>query len=202
MLEIKGCLVTIDAGGGQTHLVQQIVAWGADYVLAVKGNQPKLHEVVQRCFDEQLEDDCRSVACRRHESHKRGHGRVDDRYYYLAKLPKEFPEREKWAKLAAIGLAARMTTNARGKETSSIRYYITSRWMSGEKFASAVRGHWGIENSVHWLLDVTDGRRPVPAPHGPRRRPLRTPTTDLPQSAQERSQGEDRRQKQTTQSRL
>jgi predicted transposase YbfD/YdcC len=157
MLEIEGCLVTIDAAGCQTHLAQQIVARGADYVLAVKGNQPKLHEAIQRFFDEQLEDDCRSVACRRHESHERGHGRIDDRYYYLAKLPNEFPERDKWAGLAAIGVAVRVTTDAWGKETSSVRYYITSRWMSGEKFASAVRGHWSIENSLHWQLDVTMG---------------------------------------------
>jgi hypothetical protein len=67
MLELEGCLVTIDAAGCQTHVAQQIVDAGADYVLAVKGNQPKPHGAIRRFFDEHLEDDCRSVACRRHE---------------------------------------------------------------------------------------------------------------------------------------
>lgn len=124
-------------------------------VLAVKGNQPKLHDSIGAFFTEHLEDDWRD--CRRFESHEKGHGRVDDRYYYLAKLSDGFPERDKWAGLKAIGMAVRVTTDASGKETFDTRWYIVSRWMSGEKFATAVRSHWGIENSLHWQLDVTFG---------------------------------------------
>lgn len=157
MLEIKGCLVTIDAMGCQKEIAKKIVQAKADYVLAVKGNQAKLNETIHDFFTQRLEQDDRLIGCRRCESHEKGHGREDDRYYYLAKLPKEFPEREKWTKLAAIGMAVRVTRHGDGRETHETRYYITSRWMSGEKFAAAVRGHWGIENSLHWQLDVTFG---------------------------------------------
>jgi len=157
MLQVKGCLVTIDAMGCQREIAKQIVEQEGDYVLAVKENQPKLHEAIEEFFSEQLEDDCRSVACRRHESHEKGHGRVDDRYYYLAQLPEGFPERDKWRGLKAIGMAVRVTTARDGRQTHDTRYYIASRYLSGEKFAAAVRGHWGIENSLHWQLDVTFG---------------------------------------------
>ena len=157
ILEIQGCLVTIDAMGCQRNIAEQIVTAEADYVLAVKDNQPKLCAAIRDFFSEQLEDDCRSVACRRYESHEKGHGREDDRYYYLAKLPEDFPLAEPWPHLKAIGLAVRVTRTKNGKETSDVRYYCASRYLSGAKFAEAVRGHWGIENSLHWQLDVTFG---------------------------------------------
>lgn len=157
LLEIEGCLITIDAMGCQREIAEQIVDSGGDYVLAVKGNQPKLHAAAKGFFTEHLEDDCRSIACRRHESHEKGHGRVDDRYYYLAKLPEGFPEQGKWPGLKAIGMAVRITTDSEGKESFDTRWYIASRYLSGKAFAAAVRGHWGIENSLHWQLDVTFG---------------------------------------------
>lgn len=157
MLEIKGCLVTIDAMGCQREIAQKIVDAEADYVLAVKDNQPKLHQAIRDFFSEHLEDDCESIACRRYESHEKGHGRKDDRYYYLAKLPEDFPLKEKWPGLKAIGMAVRVTEHTNGKHSDDVRYYIASRYMSGKKFAAAGRGHWGIENSLHWQLDVTFG---------------------------------------------
>lgn len=155
MLEIKGCLVTIDAMGCQREIARQIVDSGGDYVLAVKENQPKLHAAIQEFFSEHLEDDCQSIACRREETHEKGHGRKDDRYYYLAKLPEDFPLKEKWPGLRAIGMATRITEYADGTTSDDVRYYIASRYTSGKKFSAAVRGHWGIENSLHWQLDVT-----------------------------------------------
>jgi len=157
MLEIKGCLVTIDAMGCQREIAQKIIDAGADYVLAVKDNQPKLHAAIRDFFTEHLEDDCKSIACRRHETHEKGHGRQDDRYYYLAKLPDDFPLKEKWPGLGAIGMTCRITEYADGKTSDETRYYIVSRYTSGKKFSAAVRGHWGIENSLHWQLDVTFG---------------------------------------------
>ena len=157
MLEIKGCLVTIDAMGCQREIAQKIVDAGANYVLAVKDNQPKLHQSIHDFFAEHLEDDCESIACRRDETHEQGHGRIDDRYYYLAKLPDDFPLKEKWPGIKAIGMAARITEHKNGKRSDDVRYYITSRYMGGKKFAAAVRGHWGIENSLHWQLDVNFG---------------------------------------------
>jgi predicted transposase YbfD/YdcC len=157
ILEIQGCLVTIDAMGCQREIAQQILDAGADYVLAVKDNQPKLHQAIQEFFTEQLEEDCASIACRRDESHEKGHGRLDDRYYYLAKVPEDFPLRENWPGLRAMGMAVRVTEHKSGKQSDQVRYYITSRYLSGKKFAAAVRGHWSVENSLHWQLDVTFG---------------------------------------------
>lgn len=155
ILEMSGCLVTIDAMGCQKEIAQKIVDAKADYVLAVKDNQPKLCEAIRDFFTEQLEDDLQTVTHRRHETHETGHGRADDRYYYLAKLPKDCPLSDEWAGLKAIGVAVRVTEHADGRGSDDVRYYITSRYMSGKKFADAVRGHWGIENSLHWQLDVT-----------------------------------------------
>jgi predicted transposase YbfD/YdcC len=157
ILEIQGCLVTIDAMGCQREIAQQIVEAEADYVLAVKDNQPKLRAAIHEYFAQHLEDDCESIACRRDESHEKGHGRFDDRYYYLARLPEDFPLKEKWPGLKAIGMAVRITEHKNGKHSDDVRYYIASRYLSGKKFAAAVRGHWGVENSLHWQLDVTFG---------------------------------------------
>ena len=155
ILELSGCLVTIDAMGCQKEIAQQIVNQQADYVLAVKDNQPKLHAAIDDFFSEHLEDDLQRVSHRRHETHEKGHGRTDDRYYYLAKLPDDFPLAQQWPGLKAIGMAVRVTEHDDGRASDDVRYYITSRYLSGERFAKAVRGHWGIENSLHWQLDVT-----------------------------------------------
>lgn len=157
ILEIKGCLVTIDAMGCQQEIAQQIIDQGAHYVLAVKENQPKLYAAIRDFFTEHLEDDCQSITCRRDKTHEKGHGRQDDRYYYLAKLPDAFPLKEKWPGLKAIGMATRITEYTDGKTSDETRFYIASRYMSGKTFGAAARGHWGIENSLHWQLDVTFG---------------------------------------------
>lgn len=157
MLEIKDCLVTIDAMGCQREIAEKIIDAGADYVLAVKENQPKLYQAIQEFFTRHLEDDCKSIACRRYETHEKGHGRKDDRYYYLAKLTDDFPLKAKWLGLKAIGMATRITEYTDGKTSDDTRYYIVSRYTSGKTFGGAVRGHWGIENSLHWQLDVTFG---------------------------------------------
>ena len=154
-IDVKGAVVTIDAMGCQREIAKKIVAEKGDYVLAVKDNQQKLHEAIHEFFSAQLEDDCRSVDCRRAETNEKSHGREEHRSYYLAKLPKAFPQSSKWAGVKAIGLACRITRQKDGSETHDTRYYIVSRYLSGERFARAVRGHWAIENSLHWVLDVT-----------------------------------------------
>jgi predicted transposase YbfD/YdcC len=156
ILDVSGCLVTIDAMGCQKEIAQKIMDQKADYVLAVKDNQPKLHAAISDFFSEHLEDDLKNVSHRKHETHdEKEHGRRDDRYYYLAKLPEDFPLREQWPGLKAIGMAVRVTEHDDGRASDDVRYYITSRYTSGRRFAEAVRGHWGIENSLHWQLDVT-----------------------------------------------
>jgi predicted transposase YbfD/YdcC len=154
MLEIEGCLITIDAMGCQTAIAEEIVKAGADYVLAVKGNQPTLHQGIMDYFEKHLEDDFAQAQVRRHETNEKGHGRLEDRWYYICPVPDDLPDRDRWEHLRAIGMAL-SCTHRDGKECYDVRYYILSKFLSGRRFAEAVRGHWGIENSLHWQLDVT-----------------------------------------------
>lgn len=156
LLELKGCLVTIDAMGCQTAIAEAIRDREADYVLAVKDNQPTLHRGVEAHFLEHLEDDFARVKVSRHETKETGHGRVEHRTYYVCAAPADLPDRGRWAGLKAIGVAINISTRD-GKETDSVRYYILSRHLDAAVFGDAVRGHWGIENSLHWQLDVTFG---------------------------------------------
>jgi predicted transposase YbfD/YdcC len=153
-IDVAGAVVTIDAMGCQKEIAQKIVHAQGDYVLAVKDNQPKLSEAISAFFDEHLEDDLVRVPHRHCETHDQGHGRKDDRYYYLAKLPEDFPLAKQWPSLKAIGMAVRVTQFPDGRESCDVRRYIVSRYLSGQRFADAVRGHWSIENTLHWVLDV------------------------------------------------
>lgn len=154
MLEISGCLVTIDAMGCQTEIAAKIVAGGGDYVLAVKGNQPTLHEGIAQFFADHLEDDFARTKVRRHATKEKGHGREEERHYAICPVPEDLPDRDRWPELKAIGYAIGYTRRG-GKECDEIRYYILSNYVSARRFANAVRAHWGIENRLHWQLDVT-----------------------------------------------
>lgn len=154
ILEISGCLVTIDAMGCQVAIAQSILDQEADYVLAVKGNQPTLHEGIETFFVNHLEDDFARMKVSRHETEEKGHGRQEERYYYVCAVPKDLPDCARWPGLKAIGCAINITTQ-NGKETSEVRYYIMSKKLSARRFGNGVRSHWGIENNLHWQLDVT-----------------------------------------------
>jgi predicted transposase YbfD/YdcC len=156
ILELSGCLVTIDAMGCQTDIAAAIVAGGADYVLAVKDNQPTLAKGVREFFDDHAEDDFARVKVSRHETEERGHGRDEARSYYVCAVPDDLPDGSRWKHLKAIGMTINDTLRD-GKPTLEIRYYILSKKISGRRLAAAVRGHWGIENRLHWQLDVTFG---------------------------------------------
>ena len=153
-LDLADTIVTLDAAGCQKDIVERIVAGGGDCVIAVKGNQPKLHTAIETFFRDQIDRDFRDLQYRCHETHDVGHGRTDERAYYLAKITPAFAPAVEWPDIRAIGYALRLTTHDDGRETCEVRYYICSRYLSGQRFAEAVRGHWGIE-SMHWVLDVT-----------------------------------------------
>ena len=156
MLELSGALVTIDAMGCQTEIAERIVAAGADYCLAAKANQPTLHQGIVDFFADHMEDDFAGAQARHHETHERGHGREEWRFYTICQVHEDLPDGSRWAGLKAIGMS--ITDSMRdGKNCCEARYYILSRFMSARRFAEAVRGHWGIENSLHWQLDVTFG---------------------------------------------
>ena len=154
MLELSGCLVTIDAMGCQTEIAREIVAAKADYVLAVKGNQPTLHEGIKAFFVRAIANGFGQTKVSRHETHERGHGRDETRVYCVCEAPADLPDRARWAKLKAIGITFNQTTR-NGKQTVEVRYYILSKKLSARRFAVAVRDHWSIENKLHWQLDVT-----------------------------------------------
>jgi predicted transposase YbfD/YdcC len=154
ILELSGCLVTIDAMGCQTEIAAAIVDGGADYVLAVKGNQPTLEEGIADFFTDHLEDDFARTKVSRHETSEKGHGRHERRWYFICPVPEDLPDRLRWKKLAAIGLAINETEED-GQTRTEVRRYILSKKLSGRKFGEAVRGHWSIENRLHWQLDVT-----------------------------------------------
>ena len=156
LLEISGSVVTIDAMGCQTAIAETIVNGGADYVLAVKDNQPTLHAGIAAHFLDQMEDDFARIKVSQHETKERGHGRDEHRTYMVCDAPADLPDLARWKNLKRIGIAISETIRD-GKTTDEVRYYILSRKMSARSFGAAVRGHWGIENRLHWQLDMTFG---------------------------------------------
>jgi len=154
LVDIKGTIITIDAMGTQKAIAAQIVDSGADYVLALKGNQETLHQGVIDYIDEQAKNDFADVKARRHVTQETGHGREEIRSYMQMPVPDDLRQLELWKGLASIGVATLVCVRD-GKETTETRYYISSLAVSVKLFAHAIRSHWGIENGCHWTLDMT-----------------------------------------------
>ena len=125
-------------------------------MLAVKANQPTLHEGIVEFFLDHMEDDFARVRVSRHETVEEGHGRSEHRTYYVCDAPGDLPDRGRWKGLKRIGVAISDTVRG-GKPCDDVRYYILSRKLSARSFGAAVRGHWSIENSCHWHLDMSVG---------------------------------------------
>jgi predicted transposase YbfD/YdcC len=155
-LDLKKAVVTIDAMGCQKDIARDIVAAGGEFVIAVKDNQPKLAAAIASVVEKHLEGERNALRHRNHETDTRGHGRRDERLYWVAQVPPDFAAKDEWPWIKAIGTAVRITTHADGSTTDEVRYYMLSRFISGARFGQAVRGHWGIE-AMHWVLDVTFG---------------------------------------------
>jgi predicted transposase YbfD/YdcC len=154
LVDIKGAIITIDAMGTQKAIAAQIIESKADYVLALKGNQETMHQGVIDYLVEQGENGFADVDARAHHTEETGHGREERRTYIQMPVPRSLPGVKLWKGLKSIGMV--MSECVRdGKETVDIRYYISSLGVSVKRFAHAVRGHWGIENSCHWSLDFT-----------------------------------------------
>jgi predicted transposase YbfD/YdcC len=154
LVDIKGTIITIDAMGTQKAIAAQIVDSGADYVLALKGNQETLHQAVIDHVIEQSKNDFADVQARRHITKETGHGREEIRSYIQMPVPENLRELELWKGLKSIGMATLVCVR-NGKETTDTRFYISSLPVGVKQFAHAVRSHWGIENSCHWSLDMT-----------------------------------------------
>jgi len=152
LVDIKGAIITIDAMGTQKAIAERIVEGGADYVLALKGNQGTLHQAVIQAIDEQLEGDL--AEAQEQVTTETGHGRQERRTYLHLPAPEELPGFPQWKGLKSIGLVTSCCVRD-GQETIEVRYYISSLDVDVKQFARAVRGHWSIENSCHWSLDMT-----------------------------------------------
>src|SRR4051794_19863273 len=151
-IDVRGGIVTIDAMGTQKVIAEAVVRGKADYVLALKGNQGSLHRAVIEHIDEQLEGDL--AAASELVTTERGHGREEMRIYLQLPAPEDLPGRGEWKGLKSVGVVTSRCLRD-GEESIEVRYYLSSLAVDVDLFARAVRGHWSVENSCHWSLDVT-----------------------------------------------
>lgn len=154
LLELKGCIVTIDAMGCQRDIAEQIINQEGDYSLGLKGNQSALHEASEDFFKTAQQADFKGVECGYHEEVNKEHGRLETRRYWITEELCTLPKTESWKGLRSIGMVEREYLQ-NDKLVIEQRYFINSFKADAKVFAAAVRGHWGIENRLHWCLDVT-----------------------------------------------
>lgn len=154
LVDIQGSIITIDAMGTQKAIAEVIVDAEADYVLALKGNQGTMHQSVISHLEAQMEDDFQDTDVRQHTTTETGHGRTETRTYIQMPAPPSLPGLGRWKGLKTIGMVISICLRD-GRETVEARYYLSSLALSVKCFARAVRGHWSIENTCHWSLDVT-----------------------------------------------
>ena len=153
MLSLEGAIVTIDAMGCQKEIAKQIVNKNADYVLALKGNQGALREDVELFAAEQKANGFKDTAVSQHETVDGDHGRIETRKYTVLHDISWLQERHDWVGLNAI-VMVESTRETGSKIETETRFYITSLTDTAERIASAVRGHWAVENSLHWVMDM------------------------------------------------
>jgi predicted transposase YbfD/YdcC len=156
VLDVAGCIVTIDAMGCQTKIVETIVERGGDYVIAVKANQPRLYDDVHTMFREAQATQFRDVAHDFHQTVEKSHGRIEVRRCWTIAEPSYVAylnDAQTWTHLRTVVMveAERQSGDTRSVET---RYFIASLENTAALALHAVRGHWGIENQVHWVLDL------------------------------------------------
>jgi predicted transposase YbfD/YdcC len=155
ILELKGCIVTIDAMGCQRDIAKKIRECEADYVLALKGNQSELQEMVSDFFSTAIENNFASIEHSQIEENDYGHGRIESRICYSVPLPNYLNDFSKeWTDLKSLAciISSRDINNVLTKET---RYYLSSLEANAPQINLAIRCHWHVENSLHWVMDVT-----------------------------------------------
>lgn len=164
VLELAGCIVTVDAMGCQKKIAKEIIEADADYVLALKGNQETVHTEVKSFLDVTLEEKQRkrpsgavlpkaAAQLQELETVEKDHGRLEIRRYYQSAELGWFADQAKWEGLRSVGMVEALR-EVDGKTTVERRYYLSSLALDVATFARAVRGHWGVENKLHWVMDV------------------------------------------------
>jgi len=164
VLELSGCIVTLDAMGCQKKIAREIIEADADYVLALKGNQETVHAEVKSFLEATLDEKKaprpqgasvrKAVATLQEmETVEKDHGRIETRRYYQSDELDWFADRLKWEGLRTVGMVESIR-EVGDKTTVERRYFLSSLKLDVETFARAVRGHWGVENQLHWVMDV------------------------------------------------
>ena len=162
-LELAGCVVTLDAMGCQKKIAKEIIEADADYVLALKGNQETVHEEVKSYLDDAI---AQSAAAKPGPSHvpssdlafhqtvEKDHGRIETRRYWQSQTLSWFADLDKWEGLRSVGVVESVR-DIQGQVTTERRYYLSSLPLDIACFSRAIRSHWGVENNVHWHMDVS-----------------------------------------------
>ena len=154
ILDLVGCIVTIDAMGCQREIVKKIVEKDADYVIAVKKNQPSLYKQIEQLFKQAIKTDGKDLNMSTFSSKEMNRGREEIRnYLMLTDVAEQMDPLQKWEKLTSIGMVESVRV-VNGNTSVETRYFISSLWNDAKKLAEAIRSHWSIENSLHWVLDV------------------------------------------------
>jgi predicted transposase YbfD/YdcC len=164
VLELAGCIVTLDAMGCQKKIAREIIEADADYVLALKGNQETVHQEVKSFLDDALAEKKKkrpegavappaATALEEWGTVEKDHGRLETRRYYQSDQLAWFADQAKWEGLASVGMVE-ATRELNGQTSVERRYYLSSLKLDVQTFARAARGHWGVENKVHWVMDV------------------------------------------------
>ncbi len=167
VLELAGCIVTIDAMGCQKKIAREIIDADADYLLALKGNHEAVHQEVKTFLDDALAEkrspkragvkvSKAALELQEFETVEKDHGRIETRRYVQSDQINWFAEKSKWEGLCSVGMVE-ATREVHGHSSIERRYYLSSLKLNVQTFAKAVRAHWGIENQVHWTLDVCFG---------------------------------------------
>jgi predicted transposase YbfD/YdcC len=154
LLDLEGALVTIDAIGCQKEIAKQIVAAGGDYVLVAKGNQGRLLGDIQKTVEQALEGRLPEGCVRQYTTREQGHGRAEERSCIIVEHVERIRDRRLWQNLRVVGMCRRERT-VNGETSEEVTYFIGSRRLAARGYAQALRGHWGIENNLHWQLDVS-----------------------------------------------
>jgi predicted transposase YbfD/YdcC len=156
LLDLKGALVTIDAMGCQKAIARKIVDQGGDYALTVKDNQEHLLQDIRLRFEQAFDTDFAGLEHDTYEKRERGHGREELRTYTVLHTTDGIRHHEEWAKLTTIGMCYCERT-VHGQTSTEARYFIGSKKASAKHYGTGLRRHWGIENNLHWQLDVNFG---------------------------------------------
>ena len=156
LLDLQGALVTIDAMGCQKAIARKIIDQSGHYALTVKDNQEHLLADIQQVFEKAIDTDFADLDHDTYETRERDHGRTEYRCYTVLHTTQGIRHADAWADLTTIGMCYSERT-VKGKTSTEVRYFIGDKKASAKYYGTGLRHHWGIENNLHWQLDVNFG---------------------------------------------